>query len=187
MHATVVVLTIDPHGASALWGHVGDSRLYVLRRGALLTVTRDDSIVQWMVAAGYLDPARSREHPQKNRLLAALGAEGELAPHVPAAPFALEDGDAFLLCSDGWWDCMEPADVERLLADAASIDGWIDAMAERVAAQAKVDHDNYSAVVCWIGDPAQATRIVPVRDGAATPPADAPGPARAAAPRPPLP
>jgi hypothetical protein len=63
-------------------------------------------------------------------------------------------------------------------------------MATQVAARAKLDHDNYSAVACWIGDPPQATRIVPVREAASSAPdpapKPAPGPGREVPPRTPL-
>jgi serine/threonine protein phosphatase PrpC len=151
MHATIVVLAIDTRGDRALWGHVGDSRLYVLRRGRIATVTRDDSVVQWMVDSGYLDAEAARSHPRKNRLLAALGADVELKPTVRAEPLALEDGDAFLLCTDGWWDGVASEEIEAQLRRAKSVESWVDAMAGIVAANAQADHDNYSAVGCWIG------------------------------------
>ena len=151
MHATIVALAIDKRRNVALWGHVGDSRLYVLRHGALLAVTRDDSVVQWMVDAGYLAADAARSHPRKNRLLAALGADVALKPSVRAEPFTLEPGDAFLLCSDGWWDCVANREIEAQFARVHSVQAWVDAMANRVAAGARPDHDNYSAIGCWIG------------------------------------
>jgi serine/threonine protein phosphatase PrpC len=162
MHATVVVLTIDQDRGVALWGHVGDSRLYVLRQGSVLSVTRDDSVVQWMVDSGFLPPEEARTHPQKNRLLAALGAEGDLRPSVPESPLRLADGDCFLLCTDGWWDCLAPAEIETALGTAASADDWLDAMAAKISERAREKssaQDNYSAVACWVGDPRDATRL----------------------------
>lgn len=158
MHATIVVLTLDAASGIACWGHVGDSRLYALRHGAVLAVTRDDSVVQWMVDSGYLDAARARSHPKKNRLLAALGAEGDVQPSV-SPPLAIEDGDAFLLCTDGWWDPLPNGQIEAALGTARSAAEWLDAMAAQIARQAAPGHDNYSAVGCWVGDPREATRI----------------------------
>lgn len=152
MHATVVALVIDASAGLAFWGHVGDSRLYVLREGRVAGVTRDDSVVQWMVTSGYIDAESAATHPQKNRLLAALGVEGDLHPSVSPAPRRLAAGDAFLLCTDGWWDLVEEAEIERALASAGSVEAWMDTMAGRVAQLASPDHDNYSAIGCWIGD-----------------------------------
>ena len=150
MHATIVVLTIDANTGTALWGHVGDSRLYVLRRGTVLAVTRDDSVVQWMVDSGYLPPEQARSHPKKNRLLAALGADTDLQPTVQVEPFPVEEGDAFLLCTDGWWDGLAGGQIESELSLAPSVDAWVDAMASAIAQKADANHDNYSAIGCWI-------------------------------------
>lgn len=151
MHATIVVLTLDTQVGTALWGHVGDSRLYVLRKGTVLSVTRDDSVVQWMVDSGYLPPEQARSHPKKNRLLAALGADGDVQPTVQVEPFPLEDGDALLLCTDGWWDGLAGGQIEAELRLAPSLDAWMDAMAATIAERAGANHDNYSAIGCWIG------------------------------------
>jgi serine/threonine protein phosphatase PrpC len=153
MHATIVVLTVDANTGTALWGHVGDSRLYVLRRGAVLAVTRDDSVVQWMVDSGYLPAEQARSHPKKNRLLAALGADSDIQPTVQVEPFAVEDGDAFLLCTDGWWDGLAAGQIEQELSLAPTVEAWLDAMASTIAQKAGANHDNYSAIGCWIVRP----------------------------------
>lgn len=150
MHATIVVLTVDESAGTALWGHVGDSRLYMLRRGAVVAVTRDDSVVQWMVDSGYLPPEQARSHPKKNRLLAALGADAEIQPTVQVEPFPIEDGDAFLLCTDGWWDGLAGGQIESELSLAPTVEAWLDAMAATIAQKAGANHDNYSAIGCWV-------------------------------------
>ena len=75
LHTTVVVLWIDAASGTALWSHVGDSRLYVARRGALRLLTSDDSVVQRLVEAGLLTAEQALAHPNKNQLVAALGIE----------------------------------------------------------------------------------------------------------------
>jgi PPM family protein phosphatase len=158
MHATLVILWIDGSLQRALWSHVGDSRLYVLRQGRVDRVTRDDSVVQTMVDAGLLAPEQAREHPNRNQLIAALGSEEPLEPHLSDA-FALRDGDAFLLCSDGWYDMLAESDIEETLARAASAEDWLSAMARQVHERQRPNQDNYSAIAVWIGDPAESTRV----------------------------
>src|SRR5205814_7115590 len=63
MHSTVVALWIDSRRDCALWSHVGDSRLYRVRRGTLSQLTADDSVVQRMVDAGLLTPQQAQAHP----------------------------------------------------------------------------------------------------------------------------
>jgi len=157
MHATVVVLTVDSAARAAIWGHVGDSRLYFLRGGRVVTTTRDDSVVQRLVESGLLAESDARDHPNKNRLLAALGMTDELEPQATAAAQPLQDGDALLLCSDGWWDGLSNADIEAAFAVARTHEEWLDKMAERIAAQERPHQDNYSAIAVWIGDPGERT------------------------------
>ncbi len=151
MHATVVVLLVDTERRVALWGHVGDSRLYLLRDGRAEALTRDDSVLQWMVDAGFWQADQLHQHPQRNQLMAALGADEGVEPHVSADPFELRKGDAFLLCSDGWWGSVGNSEIERLLAGAATPDQWLDAMIACANGRADPRQDNFSAIGCWVG------------------------------------
>lgn len=161
MQATVVVLAIDAPTRQMIWGHVGDSRLYLLRNGSVQLVTRDDSVVQWMVDSGYIEQEAARTHPNKNRLFAALGMEEEIKPQISSPPTQIEDGDALLLCSDGWWEYLESADIETELTRAHTPEEWLDAMAQLVAQRGKPGQDNYSAVGVWIGSVGAALATQP--------------------------
>ena len=157
MRATAAVLLIDPSARTAMWGHVGDSRIYCFRGGVRLIQTRDHSVVQSVIDAGVVDPAFLRSHPQRNILLAALGSEEDFEPSVAAAPLALRDGDAFLMCSDGLWEYVEEDVMERRLGSTGSAQEWLKRMEEEVLHRARPGHDNYSAVAVWIGSPADTT------------------------------
>jgi len=159
MHATVVALWIDARREEALWTHVGDSRLYLLRHGRVCHVTRDDSVVQRMVDAGYLTPEEAIDHPHKNQLLAAMGTEGEIEPTTVEHPMPIEDGDAFLLCSDGWWDLFSKRAIEAAFAAADSPQDWLDRMQAQIRDAARPKQDNYSAIAVWVGDPSETTRM----------------------------
>jgi serine/threonine protein phosphatase PrpC len=159
MHATLVALWIDARREEALWTHVGDSRLYMLRHGRVLHVTQDDSVVQRMLEAGYLTPEEALTHPKKNQLLSAMGAEGGIEPNTIESPMAVEDGDAFLLCSDGWWDHFDKRAIETAFAAAKTPEDWLNRMANGIRQAATPRQDNYSAIAVWIGDPAETTRL----------------------------
>ena len=161
MHATAVGLWIDAGTHRALWAHSGDSRLYLLRHGQARQLTRDDSVVQQLIDAGLLGPQEGRHHPRKNQLLSALGMEAGVEIHVPAEPFALHDGDAFLLCTDGWWEALEPEDLEHTLAQAGDVEQWLDGMMALLRQRAQPNQDNYSAIGVWVGDPSQTTQMGP--------------------------
>ena len=162
MHSTVVVLWIDVERESALWSHVGDSRLYRVRNGAAAALTSDDSIVQRMVDAGLITTEQAESHPQKNQLIAALGIEEGVEPHTVAAPDGVRDGDSFLLCSDGWWDAFDAAEIAASLAGAASPDDWLASMQRDIEARARPRQDNFSAVAVWIRGAVESTLAMPI-------------------------
>ena len=168
MQATVVVLVIDSSKNVALWGHVGDSRLYHWREGRLTHVTRDDSVWQSVLDTGLVHAESARAVRHRGVLLAALGCAEEIAPHV-SDPLEIKSTDAFLLCTDGWWDGLELPRISGLLTQAATPDLWLDAMIIPTREPADSRQDNYSAIACWIGEsapeppcsPLQSTSIGP--------------------------
>lgn len=159
MHATVVTLWVHAEDRLAMWAHVGDSRLYRVRQGRTEQLTVDDSVVQHMVDAGFIKPEEARHHPRKNQLLAALGSEDTPSVHVTREPQALQEGDAFLLCSDGWWDALEPAEIAQCVDQSASPEQWLDLMAQIVVRRQPPNQDNYTALALWVGNPAEITRV----------------------------
>jgi len=157
MSATVAALLVDGQGRRAVWGHLGDSRILHFRRGTLRTVTRDHSLVQRLVDAGYVTADRAAEHPGRNLLYGALGAEADTEPALEREPVALGDGDAFLLCTDGFWGRIDADRIEEDLRFSGNVDEWIEAMRRTVADEMPSGGDNYTAVGVWIGSPAEIT------------------------------
>jgi serine/threonine protein phosphatase PrpC len=95
--------------------HVGDSRAYLLRGGDLKPVTEDHSLVAELVRSGDLTRAQASEHPQKNLITRALGAEEEVEADTIVLP--VKPGDRLLLCSDGLSDMVpEPKILDLLTA-----------------------------------------------------------------------
>jgi serine/threonine protein phosphatase PrpC len=170
MHATVVALWIDGRSNRAVWSHVGDSRLYRLRYGAVDLVTVDDSVVQRMLESGVLTPQQAQDHPMKNQLLAAVGMQDGVEPHTLEQCVDLEDGDAFLLCSDGWWSLVSDSDLIATLSEAKTPQAWLDAMHELIDARSAPGQDNFSAIAVWVCDPSESTRSMDDEDEHATKP-----------------
>ena len=85
---------------------------------ALLTITEVDVkfLSQDNELLGMLTPQQAQDHPLKNQLLAAVGMQDALEPHTVRAAVALEDGDAFLLCTDGWWGALGDAEMADMRA-----------------------------------------------------------------------
>jgi len=97
MGTTVVGLLLD--GDSAAVANVGDSRAYRIREGRLELLTQDHTWVNEQVVAGFLSEEQARSHPLKNVVTRALGGDTEVEIDVREWP--VEEGDLFLLCSDG--------------------------------------------------------------------------------------
>ena len=147
---TAVVLEIAR--GRALWGHLGDTRLYLFRSGAIAHQTLDHSMPQALVQIGTIRPEDIRRHPERNRLLKSLGGEGEAAPTLLDEAIALAAGDAFLLCTDGFWEFVTEDDMQAALAGAAGPAEWLDRMERGLVRQATGAHDNYSATAVILRD-----------------------------------
>lgn len=156
MRSTAVVLALDTAAQQAVWAHLGDSRLYCFRAGAVAAQTIDHSVVQEMVSAGYLRADQLRSAPERSQLLAALGDAGAFEPQVHGTGFPVQAGDAFLLCSDGCWEPINEAQMVEDLASsvhAAGFDpnGWLQRLQQRIRLRAAPRQDNYSAIaVCCV-------------------------------------
>ena len=152
MHSTVVCLVIDFIAHTAHWAHAGDSRMYWFRRGRVRDRTRDHSLVQSLVDSGVLAPDDARGHPKRSELRSALGIASDLL-EVSAGDGAeaVEAGDAFLLCTDGVWEYLSDAVLERTLATAPNPGAWIGELATEIrrAASHKTSHDNFTVLTVW--------------------------------------
>jgi protein phosphatase len=152
MATTIVALHLD--GRRATIGHVGDSRLYRLRPdGRLERETEDHSVVEEEVRAGRMSPEQAANHPSRNVISRALGAEQ--AVEVDMKTIEVEDGTIFLLCSDGITRHIPDEEINALLHGGDSLDATCEEMKRRCYERGA--EDNLTAVVVRVG--AQA-RIV---------------------------
>ncbi len=158
MSATVAALLIDRASGQALWAHLGDSRVYLFRRGRVHAVTKDHSVTQQFIDAGLAKADQLRVHPQRNMLFAAIGAEGDTALAVSDPGTVLTPGDALLLCSDGLWEWVLEAEMEDALAASADCAQWLEAMCRQAEVnnrRAGKARDNFSAyaIRTWEAQP----------------------------------
>ena len=148
MRSTVVVLLLEE--AKAWWAHVGDSRLYHFSNGRIVFQTKDHSVPQIMVDAGDSAYEDIRQHEDRTRLTRSLGNDGKVRSTVLAKPVAISAGDAFLLCTDGFWEFVSEADMEATLAQADSPENWLAAMEAILLHNAPTRHDNYTATALFL-------------------------------------
>jgi PPM family protein phosphatase len=163
MRATAVILSIDTKHDAAVWGHTGDSRLYCFRQGHIIEQTRDHSVLQGMVDAGYLQPKELRTSLNRSQLLSALGNDDQFDADILPVAFPLLPGDVFLLCTDGLWEYVDEEEMERLLQAADSAGEWLKAMENQVLARGHEGQDNYSAIAVWCSAPGGAARSKEVK------------------------
>jgi serine/threonine protein phosphatase PrpC len=149
MRSTVIVLAIDTRRRVAAWGHMGDSRLYAFRGSTLLARTNDHSLAQQLIDTGYVSAEEMQGSFQRARLYAALGEADPAAPTLVEALLDVREGDAFLLCTDGWWDNLEPGAIASELARASGPDDWLRAMEREIIEHHRPSQDNYTALAVW--------------------------------------
>ena len=127
-------------------GHVGDSRIYLLRDGRLRQLTKDHSLVQSQVDEGTLTTEEAKHHPRKNILLRAVGTDlSETCDIIEGAPL---DGDIFLLCSDGLTDMVEDTTIIEILASFHMPE---DAVKRLISAALNAGgKDNVTALLCAV-------------------------------------
>jgi PPM family protein phosphatase len=114
MGTTLTAATVDDEGAHL--GHVGDSRAYLLRAGALRQLTDDHTLVNRMVKAGEITPQEAGTHPHRNVLTRSVGTEPEVDVDVEDVP--LIDADRLLLCSDGLTGMVTEPQIQAILEAA---------------------------------------------------------------------
>ena len=120
------------------YGQVGDSRLYLLRGGAITRLTHDQSYVQQMIDDGLITAEQAKTHPSRNVLTSALGSDSSVKADFAEAPIPLQRGDTLLLCTDGLHGLVSddemletatrnpPSEACRILADLAKSRGGFD-------------------------------------------------------------
>jgi len=162
---TTLVACIIQDG-TAWWTHVGDSRLYLIRRGNIVVRTRDHTRVQQLVDQGRIREEAISSHPERNMLLQCLG--GGHTPRIePTASARLEKDDIVLLCSDGLWGPLTQRQLLGKLAEKGIIDSLPELMT-LAEARAGAGCDNLSVVAIGWGE--DAVEQPPAPAGPATVP-----------------
>lgn len=145
MGTTVVVLSLT--GSRALFGHVGDSRLYRLRAGTLSSLTVDHSLVQQLIEEGVIDPADAHNAPNRNIITRAVGIDE--AVDVDVGETDVVPGDLLLLCSDGLSDMCNDATISSVLISYGDdLEGAADALV--AAAKQQGGYDNISVLLARV-------------------------------------
>ena len=147
MATTVVALHLDGHVATI--GHVGDSRLYrISSDGGLYRETADHSVVEEEVRAGRMTPEQAAHHPSRNVISRALGAEAGV--EVDMKTIEVDDGTAFLLCSDGITRHIPDSEIRDLIVSTPDLEAVVAEMKKRCYERGA--EDNLTAVLVRVGE-----------------------------------
>jgi protein phosphatase len=145
MGTTVTAAVLDD-GELTL-AHVGDSRAYRLRGGELTQITEDHSLVAGLVRLGKLTQEEAEVHPQRSVILRAVGVEPKVEVDLSRHP--LEDGDVFLLCSDGLSGMVRDEVIAETLRSVDNLEDAADMLID--LANASGGRDNITAVLFRVG------------------------------------
>jgi len=137
---TIVAAVVQ--GGRVTWTHCGDSRLYLLRRGELMTRTRDHSMVEQRLTRvlGSTGP----ERPNRNVLFTCLGSPTKPVFSI-AGPVALQQGDRIMLCSDGLWSTVAEKDIVHELGHK-SVDVAVPDLVEKALRLGGDSGDNVTCI-----------------------------------------
>lgn len=147
MSATAVLLLTD--GDKAVYAHAGDSRLYYLTNGIISSITKDHSLAYMEYESGSITYDEIRRSPNQNRLTRCINDIYGFAPEFSDI-IELRKGDAFLLCSDGFWEYVTEADIENTLRTSLSPKKWLKKMLVTLHVNETEKNDNYSAIAVMI-------------------------------------
>lgn len=130
----------------AAWGHVGDSRIYLARAGAVLTRTRDHTPIESLLQDGLISEEEVAGHPMRHYVEYCLGGIAERPLITISESVQLEAGDLLLVCSDGLWSGISDTDIGAGPDPGAALEDWLARIASRAVRAGTPHSDNTTAV-----------------------------------------
>ncbi len=143
MGTTAVMIAVD--GSHVVVAHIGDSRCYFFRGGRAELLTRDHTYVNDLVEAGLITPEKAKTHHERNIITRCVGMADTLK--VDFSSRTVQPGDAFLMCSDGLHNHVEPTEMQKAIAES---DAATAARAMVDLANARGGDDNITCMVVKI-------------------------------------
>lgn len=148
--ATCVACIIQDGGA--FWGHVGDSRIYHIRRNGILERTRDHSHVELLLQDGMIREDEMQDHPLRNFVECCLGGEVAIPGMSITNRKALLAEDVLLVCTDGLWSGLTDAEIGWLGKRHGTLQEQLNALGHKAVKVSGQFADNTSAIALrWQG------------------------------------
>ena len=142
MGCTAEVVLID--GGMAVVGHVGDSRVYRYRKGKLIQVTRDHTVVSRLIEMGQITEAEAEIHPRRSELQQAVGGRPEVYPDIIGV--TLEPGDWLIICSDGLSNQVSADAIQGTIKDARNAERAARRLVNLALAEGAIDNVTVAVV-----------------------------------------
>jgi len=129
------------YGNKVYMGHIGDSRIYRIRKNIIRRITTDHSYVETLVKDGTITREEAFYHPRKNMLMKALGCGENIEPDITAKGFL--PGDIILMCSDGLTNMIQEEEIYKIINN--NLEDACDKLVEK--ANALGGYDNISIII----------------------------------------
>jgi serine/threonine protein phosphatase PrpC len=130
----------------AAWAHVGDSRIYLARGGAIVTRTRDHTPIEGLLQDGLISEEEVAGHPMRHYVEYCLGGIAERPLITISEPEPLAPGDLVLVCSDGLWSGVNDRDIGAGPDAETALADWLTRIASRAVRVGTPHSDNTTAV-----------------------------------------
>jgi serine/threonine protein phosphatase PrpC len=150
--ATCAVCLVQQH--AAWWAHIGDSRVYHLRKGSVATRTRDHSHVELLLREGLITAEQAVNHPMRNFVECCIGGDPILPDMTISGRRELQPDDVLFVCTDGMWATLKDDEIaNRFTVGGHAIRDTLGALGQLAVARAGGGSDNTSAAALrWLGD-----------------------------------
>lgn len=148
MRSTLVALALTDN--KAVWGHVGDSRLYCIRGGRLISYTNDHSVAYAKYKCGEITRAQIGKDEDQSSLLRSLGNPTRNQPDLASLGGPPQPGDGFLLCSDGVWEYLYDGEILADFCKSAFAEDWARRLLLRVMGRIQPGNDNLSLITIMV-------------------------------------
>ena len=145
MKTTAVCMITDEKKVHV--GYIGDSRFYAFSKNKVKIQSEDHSVPYMLYLAKEIKENEIRNHPDRSMLLRVMGTQWQGNMYELLKPFSLKKYQAFLLCSDGFWELITEEKMCEILSHATTAEEWLKEMLDVLKENGKnVDMDNYSAI-----------------------------------------
>jgi serine/threonine protein phosphatase PrpC len=149
--ATCAACLVQEGGA--FWAHIGDSRIYLVRDGAVETRSRDHSHVEVLIQEGAITEEEARDHPMRNFVECCIGGDAPVPDMSLTSRIPLREGDVLLACSDGLWSGLSDEDMAEIAkpGDDNLVDNLKELSLKALGVNSPYSDNTTGAAVRWLG------------------------------------